>query len=137
LYFAPRVKKHNGLTKVDLVESEDIDLRIVDLYRGMGIDSLSVYSQPRNQLTDWQDVIDAIDRGWTPTGYDPNDLLEAFPLDLKPVAVPAEGSIFDHPLIATLPFQPSKAERRRRRWHAIVPGWARAAAPRASLGTRR
>lgn len=103
LYFSPRAKK-SGLGRIDLSdESGVIDLRFVDLYRGLGKTHLDVWYQPRGEKTDWGAVIDAIDRVWEPKPFNAEPLIEAFPLPLDMMIPAAGASAFDDPLIAGLP----------------------------------
>ncbi|MFP5077635.1 polysaccharide pyruvyl transferase family protein [Rhizobium sp. YIM 134829] len=102
LYFSPRASEA-GPGTIDLTLEEGLDLRFVDLYRGLGLDALDVWYQPRRQETDWQAVIDAVDRSWTPKQFDDTPLIEAFPLPLAMLDKGPTGSAFDHPLIRSLP----------------------------------
>ena len=81
-----------------------VDLRIADLYLGAGRERLSFYRQPREEPTDWADVIRAIDALWTPAEVDVDALVEAFPADVRPLSAPPGGAIWDHPVICDLPF---------------------------------
>lgn len=102
LYFSPRASTP-GLGQVDLSTEEGIDLRLNDLYRGLGMSSLDVWYQPRRQETNWDALIAAIDRAWFPKKLDEDALIEAFPLQIAPLARGAGGSAFDHPLITGTP----------------------------------
>lgn len=107
LYFSPRSSK-SGPDKIDLTSEEGLDLRFVDLYRGLGLDTLDVWYQPRKQETDWNTVITAIDRIWAPKRFDDQPLIEAFPLPLGMLEKGQTGSAFDHPLIRALPMVASR-----------------------------
>jgi hypothetical protein len=98
LYFSPRASQA-GLGKADLSSRDSIDLRFVDLYRGLGYSSLDVWYQPRRHETDWAALIDAIDRVWFPKTLDEDALIEAFPVPASPLAKGPTGSAFDHPLV--------------------------------------
>lgn len=63
-------------------EQERIDQRIRDFYSGVGVKNLFVYGQSRRKLTDWEHLINAIDRYWTPLVWSPERFLDAFPLPL-------------------------------------------------------
>lgn len=63
-------------------DRERIDWRIRDFYSGVGIEKLFVYGQKRHKMTDWDDLINAIDRYWSPLSWSPEQFLEAFPLPL-------------------------------------------------------
>ena len=59
-----------------------IDHRMADFYSGAGADRLGAFGQPCDRPTRWADVIDAVDRLWTPLpprGLD--DFLGSFPID--------------------------------------------------------
>ena len=72
-----------GTTFVDLDDlNQRIDWRVRDFYSGMAVKNLFLYGQRRNQLTDWEDVIQAIDSYWEPVTWSPQTFLDAFPLPL-------------------------------------------------------
>lgn len=102
LYFSPRGRA-NGLATIDLMDEDSVDLRIIDLYRGLGRSTLKVYVQDRKQPTDWAHLIKTIDTVWEPVSFDTGPLVDAFPLRLAPLVAPAGKTIFDHPLIETAP----------------------------------
>jgi len=72
----------NGAFRVDPSTAADADPRVVEFYDAGGRSSFYMYSQQREQRSNWHDVIDAIDRYWEPFEYDPSALLAAFPLPL-------------------------------------------------------
>ncbi len=112
LYFSPAAAAR-GLTTVDLDPAGRTDLRIVDLYRGMGRTRQDFYMQPRQDPTDWEDLIAAIDRSWRPIDFDGDDLMSAFPVDLDPIG-PAPGrTVWDNPIVAGLKLQHDVSEIRR------------------------
>lgn len=94
-----------GLHTRNLVEECDLDLRIIDLYRGLGMTELPVYAQNHGDMTDWVDLMAAIDKAWKPKAFDAQALLDAFPLDLAPITAPAGATIWDHPLLQNLVLQ--------------------------------
>lgn len=102
-----------GLQVRDLGADSNLDLRIVDLYRGLGMSELPVYVQEHSKFTDWDDLMSSIDRAWKPRAFDADRLLEAFPLDLEPLVAPAGGTIWDHPLLQKLTLQHDVGEVRR------------------------
>lgn len=102
LYFSPRGRA-NGLAQLDLTDEDSVDLRIIDLYRGLGRSKLSVYVQDRKQPTDWAHLMQTIDKVWEPVTFDTAPLVEAFPLRLAPLAAPQGKTVFDHPVIAMAP----------------------------------
>ncbi|MBH0237643.1 polysaccharide pyruvyl transferase family protein [Methylobrevis albus] len=103
LYFSPR-GRNDGLTTIELDPDGTLDLRITDLYRGLGRTAIPAYSQPRRSHTDWAALMGAIDRAWEPTPFDADPLAERSPLPLAPVTAPAGGTVFDLPLIRDLPY---------------------------------
>ncbi|MGO4845302.1 polysaccharide pyruvyl transferase family protein [Inquilinus sp. 2KB_12] len=117
LYFSP-AGTEPGLTITELDPDGPTDLRIVDLYTGIGKEKIWSYGQPRALETDWQDVLETIDDVWEPVGIDEDALINAFPLDVKPVAAAAGGTVWDHPVLQKLVLQHSvdelrKADRKR------------------------
>jgi len=103
LYFSPRAPR--GLHMAELDPDGTLDLRIVDLYRGVGRGHIPVYGQPRRERTDWAALMAAIDTAWMPPRFDPAPLLEAFPLDLNPLRLRDGESVFDHPVLRQIPLQ--------------------------------
>ena len=112
LYFSPNGNEA-GLTIASLDPDGPTDLRIVDLYTGIGKDRLWSYAQPRSVETDWQDVMETIDDVWEPVSIDEDALIDAFPLDVRPLEAPAGGTIWDHPVLNKLVLQHSVEELRR------------------------
>ncbi len=112
LYFSPR-SKTPGLGRIDLTLEEGLDLRFVDLYRGLGQDHLDVWYQPRGVKTDWNALIQTIDRVWEQKYLDEDALIESFPLPLSMLEKGQTGSAFDHPLIRSAPVvrEPNLIER--------------------------
>ncbi|HEY9644973.1 MAG TPA: polysaccharide pyruvyl transferase family protein, partial [Chroococcidiopsis sp.] len=47
-------------------ETEPLNWRMRDFYAGIGNKTIFTYGQQRHIETDWLDLIDAIDRGWSP-----------------------------------------------------------------------
>lgn len=112
LYFAPSGAA-TGPDRIKLDPDGGTDLRIVDLYQGLGQSELDIYVQPRMQRTDWEALMRDIDRIWTPKTLNEDALMEAFPLDLDPVEAPEGATIWEHPAIAGLKLQHDVAELRR------------------------
>ncbi|WNZ27065.1 polysaccharide pyruvyl transferase family protein [Leptolyngbya sp. NK1-12] len=73
-------------------ERERVDWRIRDFYSGVGVQQLFVYGQQRFEPTDWENLIAAIDRYWSPLTWSPDCFLDAFPLPLT--FNPLEGKPF-------------------------------------------
>ena len=98
LYFGVRGQPGLGTSAVDLATL--IDLRILDLYGGLRMSHFPQYVQPRRKLTDWADVMTAIDKAWQPLVLDEARLLEALPVRAAPVAVPPGTAMHDLPVLA-------------------------------------
>lgn len=94
-----------GLNERDLGEGCTLDLRVIDLYRGLGLSSLPVYSQPAAQPTDWDALIDSIDTAWSPRAFDDQALIDAFPVDYNPLVAPEGKTIWEHPVLTGLALQ--------------------------------
>ena len=97
----------DGLGIVPARLETGIDLRILDLYAGLGLESFPLYVQRRRCRTDWAAVIRAIDRAWEQRHLDEAALLAALPVSGAPVTVPADGSspgppILEHPVLRGL-----------------------------------
>lgn len=106
LYFAPRGDRR-GLSVRMLDPNDGHDLRITDLYQGLGLDRLPVYVQPRWRYTNWAHLMRAIDRAWQPKAFDYEPLVSAFPLEVAPLHPRPGETVFEHPLIRAIPFQQS------------------------------
>ncbi len=104
LYFSPRGAEP-GLTTIPLDPDGDLDLRITDLYLGIGESKIAAYNQPRNKRTQWEDVFKAIDASWTPKTFDEDALIGASPLEPSLVQTPANGTVFDLPVIRSSQLQ--------------------------------
>lgn len=104
LYFSP-LAEPLGLGRLALDPEGPADLRIVDLYLGLGRRHIPAYFQDRGLPTDWRALMDAVDRAWEPAGFDPGPLIEAFPFTPSPLKAPAGKSIWDHPVIKGLTLQ--------------------------------
>jgi hypothetical protein len=91
----------------------NLDLRIVDLYMGLGARTIPVFNQPRTEQTDWSSLMQAIDGNWEARTLDEARLLEALPLPVKMISGPKEGSVFDLPIIQGLALQHDVAALRR------------------------
>lgn len=58
---------HQGVSQVNLYdEQERIDQRMRDFHAGAGSKQFFAYGQKRNQSTNWDEVIQAIDTHWQP-----------------------------------------------------------------------
>jgi len=101
LYFPPHGPKP-GLTTVAPVAESKIDLRIADLYSGLGVKSLPMYVQDRRRETNWEDLIAAIDTAWTPIQADEDGLLNGAPFDVAPITAKPGQDVFQSPLLQGL-----------------------------------
>jgi len=106
LFFAPTGGPQGAVELPLSFDQRAIDHRFVDYYMGLGRSRHWVYSQRRDRPTDWGDVIAAVDRVWQPAAQDEEALLDAFPLDLAPLAT-GPTDLFRHPLMHGLPFRSS------------------------------
>jgi hypothetical protein len=106
LLFAPAGGPQGAVHLPLSLDQRAIDHRFTDYYMGLGRDRLWMYAQRRDRPTDWGDVIAAIDRVWQPAAQDEAALLDAFPLDLAPLAT-GPDDLFRHPLLRSLPFRSS------------------------------
>lgn len=104
LYFSP-LGAQPGPALRSLDVERGVDPRIVDLYTGMGFQDLMTYAQPRAEVTDWADVIAAVDRFWQPKSIDEEALMNALPLPLDPVVAEPGKTIWQHPAITSIPLQ--------------------------------
>lgn len=104
LYFSPNATIA-GHRRLKLSRDTKLDLRILDLYLGLGKSELDVYEQPRRQATDWRDVMVAIDRVWRPVSLDERRLMGALPLPLNPIKPAAGQTIWEHPVLRSIELQ--------------------------------
>lgn len=113
LYFSP-IGRAAGIADLDLNADPTLDLRLVDLYRGLGRDTLRVYVQPRKDATDWEALMAAIDANWNPIDLlDADALVEALPFPVAPLSAEAGKTIWDHPVLRSLTLQHDVAQLRR------------------------
>ncbi|MDQ0512523.1 polysaccharide pyruvyl transferase family protein [Ancylobacter amanitiformis] len=104
LYFPP-LSEPRGLGRLDLDPDGPADLRMVDLYLGLGRRHVPAYFQDRGLPTDWQAVMDAVDRSWEPAHFEADRLIETFPFSPSPLKAPSGRSIWDHPVVKGLVLQ--------------------------------
>ncbi|MDX2213174.1 MAG: hypothetical protein SFY66_07780, partial [Oculatellaceae cyanobacterium bins.114] len=74
-------------------DSERLDWRMRDFYKGVGLKKLFIYGQRRTKETNWESLIKAIDHHWSPIDWSPTSFLETFPLPLafNPLKAPYTG----------------------------------------------
>lgn len=113
LHFAGHGEKQ-GLQECLLDENSPLDLRVIDLYRGLGRSKLPVYNNAPTSSTDWEDMMRAIDEAWEPKALDEDALIDAFPLDYAPLSAVGNDTIWDHPLLNGLVLQHDVSELNRR-----------------------
>ncbi|MCJ2131552.1 polysaccharide pyruvyl transferase family protein [Methylobacterium sp. E-045] len=128
LYFAPSLSK-DGLQSVELTPGGDVDLRIVDLYTGLGLPKIDVYNQPRPKPSDWPAIMKAIDQSWSPKSFDGDALINAFPVDLSPISAAPGETIWEHKALTDLKLRHDVGELNRLD-RKEFPGGAKAAAAR-------
>jgi hypothetical protein len=105
LHFTTQAATTRGLQTRVLDKDCDLDPRVIDLYRGLGLSELPVYAWPQSEATDWHDLMAAIDAAWTEKPFDADALISAFPLDLAPLEPRAGETIWDHPVLKSLVLQ--------------------------------
>ena len=104
LYFAPRGSGGGG-GGVESLDADFLDLRIRDLYQGIGRKRLPLYVQPRDQATAFEAVMGAVDTLWEPCAIDEERLMDAFPLDTQPLSFADGSSMWEHPAITGIVHQ--------------------------------
>lgn len=109
LYFSTRARPgRNGRTgehRIPLDPDGDLNLRVTDLYRGLGRTELNVYAQRRITPTDWADVCATVDRTWEPVTLDEDKLIGAFPLPVARTGLPDGVDLFEDPAVRSISFQ--------------------------------
>ena len=105
LYFATRGTEPGRGFRGEPLNADWLDLRIRDLYTGIGRTRLPLYVQPRDEESDWQDVMKAIDRHWKPVSIDEEALMAAFPVKGQIVTAEPGKTIWQHPAITGIQFQ--------------------------------
>jgi len=70
----------NGALRVDLARDCSTDPRVWEFYEGGPRRHFHMYNQSREERSDWEAVVRAIDTLWEPFEYDAAALVEAFPL---------------------------------------------------------
>jgi hypothetical protein len=70
----------NGALRVDLARDCNTDPRVWEFYEGGPRRHFHMYNQSREERSDWEAVVRAIDTLWEPFEYDAAALVEAFPL---------------------------------------------------------
>lgn len=124
LYFAT-ASGRKGLADLDLDPQAPTNPRIADLYGGLGVRRRQAYFQHRRSTTDWEDVIAAVDRAWTPIAFDGDRLIDAFPFGAAPLAAGEGTTIWHHPVVRSLALQHNVAQLQntsKRRWPWLLPG---------------
>ena len=101
LHFAP-AGPAPGCGRLPTTPDGGLDLRLADFYAGLRVSALPVYVQESGAATDWEAVLRAVDKAWSPVWLREDDLLDSFPLPVSAVAAPPGGTVFDHPLVQAL-----------------------------------
>ena len=91
---------------VDLAEKGQANPRFRDLLAGYGERRIVYYAQSKFRETDWDDVIDAIDRHAIEVRLNEDALIEACPTGAAPLAAPPGRTIWDHKAIQAAPVAP-------------------------------
>ncbi|SEA65342.1 polysaccharide pyruvyl transferase family protein [Rubrimonas cliftonensis] len=101
-----------GVAAADLTAPDAIgrvNARFVDLLLGCGQSEIVYWRQRKGRPTDWDALMRAVDAEARPLGVDGDALIDACPAGAAPLAAPAGGTIWDHPLIAAAPFDAAAA----------------------------
>ena len=70
-----------GVQRLSVEEdSKILDQRFADAYAGYGCREILSYGVPKNAVSDWEKIIDAIDELWAPIPFTGRELFDAFPL---------------------------------------------------------
>jgi pyruvyltransferase len=98
----------NGMARAPLAidDLSRLNPRFIDLIMGWGRRRTIYYRQKKSQETDWEAVMRAIDKHWTPPRIGVERLMGACPAGAAPLSSPIGGTIWDHPLIAATPILP-------------------------------
>jgi len=116
----------------DVDTLERVNARFVDLLLGYGETDIVYWRQRKRREPDWDGVIRAIDAEAPPLSLDADALIAACPAGAAPLSAPPGETIWDHPIIATAPFNAANppvfsARRplaRKRRWLGFRSGRA-------------
>lgn len=97
----------NGIVRLPLDGSEDdrVNARFIDLYGGYGQTSMVYWRQRRRTATNLPALMRAVDKYGVPLSLDCDALIEACPAGANPLTAPADGTIWDHPLIRDVPVE--------------------------------
>ena len=104
LYFSPTAEPQ-GLGWLDLDPAGPSDIRIVDLYRGLGLGRIPAYFQDRGKPTDWEQVMADVDRSWEQKHFDGDRLIDALPFTASPLSMADGETIWQHPVMMGLTLQ--------------------------------
>lgn len=77
--------------------------RFIDLIMGWGRRRTIYYRQGKARETNWEAVIGAIDKHWTPPRIGMERLMNVCPAGVAPLTAPAGATIWEHPLVARTP----------------------------------
>ncbi|WP_028312415.1 polysaccharide pyruvyl transferase family protein [Derxia gummosa] len=91
-----------GAFPADAVPTTLLDRRTLEFFQSGSTRKHNFYGQRRTSATDWEALIAAIDRVWSPLDYDVQPLVEAFPFE--PVVDPLSSRVPLQRDLATLGF---------------------------------
>ncbi|HMB72111.1 MAG TPA: polysaccharide pyruvyl transferase family protein, partial [Gammaproteobacteria bacterium] len=92
----------NGVVSIDLQQECSTDPRVWEFYKGGARRGFDMYSQRRDERTDFTAAMRAIDECWQPFEFDAAPLVEAFPLPLAFDPLRERASSLQH--VETLTF---------------------------------
>jgi polysaccharide pyruvyl transferase WcaK-like protein len=102
LNFRQMPSVRNGPLEVSLEKDCATDPRVWEFFRGGRTKSFQMYAQRRDERTDWEGVVRAIDARWEPFHYDAAALVESFPMPLA--YDPLSGRPADTSVLCNLQF---------------------------------
>jgi polysaccharide pyruvyl transferase WcaK-like protein len=86
----------NGLVKIDLDQPCTTDPRIWEFFKAGPRATFPMYSQRRDERSDWNAIMKAIDSTWSPFEYDATAMVNAFPLPLAYDPLSATINTLEH-----------------------------------------
>lgn len=91
-----------GAFRSDAVKLALLDRRTLEFFQSATRSLHYFFGQRRSIATDWENLIDTIDKYWSPVGYDATPMLEAFPFEIR--VDPMRNSVPIHPCMENLIF---------------------------------
>jgi hypothetical protein len=95
-----------GSRRVAASAESGMNPEVADLYAGLRLATLPVFTAETLEQVDWAKAIRAIDTAWNPVWFREDDLLGCFPLDMAP-APQTRADAFDAAVLAAPPPAPT------------------------------